>query len=171
MAEPGDQLLSVGYVRRAHGVAGEVLIAALTDVPEQRYRAGASFLTDEDPPRRLEASRVRPHKDGLLVSFTEINDRAAAEKLRGVSLLIPRADRRPLGDDEFWPEDLADLPAVDPSGRPLGVVSRVVLGSAQDRLAVTTPSGDSVEVPFVAALVEVDREAERVVIDAPEGLF
>ena len=171
MAEPGDELLLVGYVRRAHGVAGDVVIAALTDVPEQRYRAGASFHTDENPPRRLEASSVRPHKDGLLVSFLQINDRAAAEKLRGVSLAIPLADRRPLDAEEFWPEDLSGLAAVDSSGRPLGVVSGVVLGSAQDRLAVVTGSGDSVEVPFVSALVEVDLENERVVIDAPEGLF
>jgi 16S rRNA processing protein RimM len=172
MAEDGGDLLPVGYVRRAHGIAGDVLVAPLTDVPEQRYRVGVSLLTDEDPPRSLAVTAVRPHKDGLLLSIAGIDDRNAAEAMRGVTLRIPLVERRSLGDDEFWPDDLSGLSAVDSSGRKLGVVTGVVFGAAQDRLVVSTEGGDFVEVPFVSEIViEVSAVQGRVVIDPPDGLF
>jgi len=46
----------------------------------------------------------------------------------------------------------------------------VVVGTLQDRLVVSTPSGAEVEVPFVEEIV-ADPAEGRIVIDPPEGLF
>ncbi len=161
----------VGYIRRAHGIAGSVIVRPLTDSPDTRYRIGASFETDDDPPRSLTIGSIRPHNDGLLVSFEEVADRDRAEALRGTTLLIGNADRRELDDDEFWEEDLVGLSVVDAGGSALGVVSGVVLAAAQHRLIVS--ADDSVvEVPFVAAIVtDVDLDQGVVVVDPPLGLF
>ena len=106
-----------------------------------------------------------------MARFAGIEDRTAAESLRGAVLTIPAAERRDLEEDEFWPDDLVGLEARTPQGRVLGRVSRVVSGAAQDRLVIDTGSGE-VEVPFVDPLVpEVDVAGGRVVIDPPGGLF
>jgi len=53
-----------------------------------------------------------------------------------------------------------------------GTVTDLEPGVAQDRLVVTTPEGDDVAVPFVAALVPaIDPEAGTVTLDPPGGLF
>ncbi len=160
--------IPVGFIQRAHGVRGDVLVIPLTDNPD-RFAAGAS-LQVEGRPTPLTIGAVRSHNEGLIVSFTEITDRDGAEAIRKSRLMIDAVDRRPLDDDEYWPDDLIGLAALDGSGSPLGRVTDIVLGDAQDRLVVTTPSGTAVEVPFVAAIVERPTD-EAVVLHPPEGLF
>ena len=167
----GDRRISVGYVRRAHGIRGSVVVRPLSDHPD-RYRAGAAFLTDEDEPRLLVIGDAAEHPDGVLVRFEGVSDRDSAEALQGVTLTIGPEERRRLGDDEFWPEDLEGLTAIDPNGRHLGMVTGVVLGAAQDRIVITRKNGAVVEVPFVEAIVgEIHPSLAHIVIDAPQGLF
>lgn len=171
MESRGDTRISVGYVRRAHGIKGDVIIRPLTD-HLGRYQAGASLQSDEDPPGRYVVRSSQQHSDGLLVRFEGISSRDAAEALQGVTFTIGPDERRTLGNDEYWPDDLEGLVAIDRDGTHLGVVSGVILGAAQDRLVVATEDGREVEVPFVAEIVaEIHPSMAHVVIDAPEGLF
>ncbi|HHC08469.1 MAG TPA: ribosome maturation factor RimM [Actinobacteria bacterium] len=163
------ELVTVGYVRRAHGLRGAVVVRPTTDRPDERFVPGAVFDTEAGP---LEIERVGPHRDGLLVVFVGISDRNAAEGLRGLTLEIPLEARRDLEPGEYWPDELVGCEVVDAAGRRLGEVVDVVLGGSQDRLVVGIPEGDTVEVPFVDALVpHVDVDARRVVVEPPEGLF
>jgi 16S rRNA processing protein RimM len=169
---PGSapESIKVGYVRRAHGIKGAVVVRPLTDDPD-RFVVDSELNTDRDEPARLKIDTVQPHKDGLLISFAGVGSRDAAERLRGLSLLIAPSERRQLGPDEYWPEQLVGLSVVDQDETPLGAVSQVIEGSAQDRLQVTGPAGQF-EIPFVAALVTaVDIDAGRVVVDPPAGLI
>ena len=162
-----DPTSKVGYVRRAHGIKG-ALVLRVFDEEAFRFVPGARIATDNDVHPEVEIRSVQNHKDGLLVSLEGVTDRTTAEGLRGMSLLAPR---RSLDPDEFWPEQLIGLAVVDPGGADLGVVSGLIAGGAQDRLVVATERGDR-EVPFVAALVtEVDVPGRKLVLDAPEGLL
>ena len=148
-----------------------MLIRPLSDDPD-RFVVGAAFLTDESPPRTLDVVEVRSHSEGILLGLRQISNRNTAEALRGVTFTIDRDERRQLDRDEFWPEDLEGLVALDATGAPLGEVTGVITGAAQDRLAVTTPDGSVVEVPFVAAIVtEVDIPGGIARMDPPPGLF
>ncbi|GMQ85741.1 MAG: ribosome maturation factor RimM [Acidimicrobiia bacterium] len=164
-------LVDVGYGRRAHGIGGEVVVRPQTDDPD-RWVVGATFTTDESPPRTLEATAVRTHHDDLLVRFAGIDDRDAADTLRGTVFQIPATERRPLGDGEFWPDDLIGAVALGPEGETLGTVTGIELAAAQDRLVIETADGSRVEVPFVSAIVPtVDVEARVITVTPPDGLF
>lgn len=166
-----DDRIVAGYVRRAHGIRGEVIVRSLSDDPE-RFAVGARLETDEVPSRELVVIGSRSHAHGHLLRFEGVADRTTAEQLKGVSLTIAPSERRTLEDDEFWPDQLIGLDVIDESGHPLGTVVDVVLAEAQDRLVVETPDEGRVEVPFVSALVgEVDVPANTVVVTPPEGLF
>lgn len=172
MKAEGESSVPVGYVRRAHGIRGAVLIQSLTDAPDQRFVAGATFTTAGDSPLTLSVTSVRSHKQGLLLEFESIVDRTAAEALRGEVLTIPRSERRRLEDDEYWEDELVGLRVVGVDGSPLGTVAAVVAAAAQDRLAVAAEDGERVEVPFVDAIVREVRVTEGLlVVDPPEGLF
>ena len=165
----GDAI-KVGYIRRAHGVQGLVVLKATTDDPD-RFAVGAVLDTDSDDLPVATVRSVQSHKYGLLVSFEGVEDRDVADRLRGTSLFVPRDARRELPADEFWPDDLVGLKVVDLAGVALGEVKRVITGPAQDRLEVSGPDG-AFEVPFVAALIpEVDLTAGRLTVDLPEGLI
>lgn len=140
--------------------------------------------TTDDPARFVPGSRLStgdgwvlvvvrssPYRDrGLVVAFEGHLDRADAERLRGVELFAEAATRRHLEADEFWPDQLVGLTAVDPEGSVLGEVTAVEFGPAQDRLVITTGDGIEVLVPFVSALVG-ETTADTIEIRDPGGLF
>lgn len=161
----------VGYVRRAHGINGAVVVRPLTDDPENRWIPGAEFDSDATPPQSFSVFEASPYRDDLLVRFNEVVDRNGAEALRGTSFTIDPGDRRDLADGEFWVEDLVGCAVLDEHGTSLGVVDEVVFGAAQDRLAIRTDAG-RVEIPFVDAIVpEIDLEGRTVTVTPPGGLF
>jgi 16S rRNA processing protein RimM len=163
----------VGRVGRPHGVRGEVTVAVRTDDPDARFAAGAVLLTD--PPDRgpLTVAATRRSGEIRLLSFTGVDDRDAAERLRGTTLLVRTADLPALDDDEeFYDHQLVGLQVVDPSGAALGVVGDVLHAPASPVLVVTRPDGSTELVPFVAAVVPtVDVAGGRVVVDPPDGMF
>lgn len=168
MSSSTDDLVAVGYVKRAHGLRGDVVVRPQTDDPK-RFAVGTTLLTGE---REFTVVATKPLPDSLAVRFAGVDSREAAEALRGTALYVRKDERRDLPNNDYWPDELRGLAAVDPDGNSLGVVVDVVVGAAQDRLVVEVAGGSRCEVPFVQALVpSVDMENRRVVIDAPPGLF
>jgi len=163
----------VGRVLRAHGVRGELTVDVRTDSPEERFAAGSVLATEPPEAGPLTVVAARNHSGRLLVAFEGVVDRAGAERLRGVRLVVD-SDSLPVPEDpdEFLDHHLVGLAAVTVSGEEVGTVSDVVHGTAADLLVVSRPEGREAFVPFVAALVpEVDVAGGRVVLDPPEGLL
>ncbi|MDK1039481.1 MAG: ribosome maturation factor RimM [Actinomycetota bacterium] len=172
MTSPGHDRIPAGYVRKAHGIRGDVLVRGTLQDAEDRFVVGAVLVTNEDDPREFEVAAVRGHQGDYIVTLVEISDRNAADALRGVQFTIDRSDRRELAAGEWWPEDLVSCDVVARDGKAVGSVVDVITGASQDRLVVETPEGVRGEVPFVSALVpEVDIDMKRIVVDLPEGLF
>ena len=166
-----EDRVTVGRIGRSHGLAGEVYVLSESDTPD-RFRSGAAFLTDQQPPQRLEVRSSRQHQGKLLVVFVGIADRTVAESMIDVGLTIAAGERRVLGDDEFWPDELVGLTVRDPAGQPIGTVTSVETGGPQDRLVVRTADGQQALIPFVRELVPEVRIAEgSVVVNPIEGLL
>lgn len=165
-----DQRVVVGRIGRAHGLRGEVTVQVRTDSPEQRFAPGAQL--GAGPGRTLTVESARTHGAALLVRFTGVADRAAAEGLRGTVLTIGVAELPDLPDpEEYYDHQLEGLAAVGPDGTVLGTVREVVHAPASDLLVLATTAGEAL-VPFVRAIVaEVDLAGGRVVLDPPAGLL
>lgn len=167
----------VGRIGKPHGLRGEVTVYVLTDEPARRFAVGTVLLAEPPPgsATRLDSLTVeatRWHQEVLLVTFAEIPDRNAAEAARGIVLHARiSAEESPEDPEEFYDHQLVGLAAYDVTGSPLGQVTAVVHGAAQDLLTVRTPDGRDALVPFVAALVpEVDVAGGRLVIADRPGL-
>lgn len=167
MSEP----LVVGRIARPHGVRGEVGIDVRTDEPETRFAPGTRIATAPPANGPLTVERARWHSGRLLVRFAGIDDRDAAEELRGTWLVVDPGDIPPSADpDEFHDQELIGLAVVTADGADVGRVADV-LHHGQDVLVVRGSAGETL-VPFVAALVpEVDVPGGRLVIDPPPGLL
>ena len=163
--------IPVGYVRRAHGIRGDVLVRGLGADASDRLGLGKSLTTNESPPRSFDVTEYRPHKTDFIVHLSGIDDRTAADELVGVQFVIDRSDRRTLEPDEWWIEDVIGCVVVDPQGTRLGIVTDVAVGAAQDRLVIAMDDGGRAEVPLVDELVpQVDVDSRSVVVDLIDGL-
>lgn len=167
----------VGRIGKPHGIKGEVTVDVRTDEPDRRFALGARLRAQAPRgaagvPAYLTVARTRWHQGVLLAAFEEAADRTAAERLRGTVLHVTLdADATPEDPEEFYDHQLVGLAVHDVDGSPLGTVSGVVHGGAQDLLQVRTPDGRDALVPFVSALVpEVDVAGGRVVVADRPGL-
>jgi len=156
-------------VVRPHGLRGAVVVEVFTDRPHTRFAPGEVVELSDGTTLTVAAFKTTDRLP--LVTFEEAPDRDAAERLRGQELFIPAEKRRPLEEDEFWPDELVGSEVVGPDGQRIGQVVDVEVGVGQDRLAVDL-GGRTISVPFVREIVpEVDVEGRRVVIDPPPGLI
>ena len=162
----------VGRIGRPHGIRGQVTVEPRTDEPDERFAPGA-VLSVDGPVSTLVVERTHWHSGRLLVSFRGIDDRDAAEALRGLLLHVERAvDESPDDPEEYYDSALVDCSVELLDGTPVGSVTEVVHLPGQDLLAIRTPDDRDVLVPFVAVMVPVvDVPGRRIVIDPPPGLL
>jgi 16S rRNA processing protein RimM len=159
--------LLAGDVGKPHGIAGEVYVVRISDDPE-RFEPGARVVHESG--RTLVVESSRNHRDRLLVKFQGIDDRTAAEAVRG-PIYVQSADLRSLEDDEYWQHDLTGCRVVLGDGTPVGDVSRVLAGPAQDLLVVQTGAGERLIPAVKEIVVDVDIALRRVTVDPPAGLL
>ncbi|MCW2899367.1 MAG: rRNA processing protein RimM [Streptosporangiaceae bacterium] len=164
--------LVVGRIGRPQGIRGEVTVEVRTDDPGSRFTPGAVLATEPEQAGPLTIEQARWHSGRLILSFTGVEDRDAAEDLRGILLVVDYADIPPSDDpDEFHDQELLGLDVVTVQGAEVGTITEV-RHIGQDLLVIGRPGGGEALVPFVRALVpEVDVKAGRVVIDPPAGLL
>lgn len=163
--------LVVGRISRPHGIRGEVAVQVRTDEAETRFAAGSVLQTDPAS-GSLTVAAARWHQGRLLVSFAEIGDRTAAERYRGIELLVEiDSDAGPADADDYYDQQLVGLRAVTVAGDEIGPVREVLHLPAHDVLVVAAGGGQTL-IPFVSEIVpEVDLTAGVVRVDPPPGLL
>jgi len=161
----------VGVVGRPHGVRGEVAVEPRTDEPDRRFAAGQE-LRSEDSPHTFTVESMRWHSGRMLVRFAGLDDRTAAETVRGTRLVTDvDPGERPEEPGEFYDRQLLGLAVQTPHGVRVGEVVDVLHLPAQDVLEIRTAAGLRL-VPFVADLVpEVDLEQGVLTVADREGLL
>jgi 16S rRNA processing protein RimM len=168
----------VGRVRRAHGIRGELVVEALTDVPDAIFAAGRRVLVgnaagDLAPgPREMLVLRATPFKGGLIVAFEGIEDRTAAEAWRNRTFLVPDGEIEPPSDDEIFIHDLVGMRVVRVGGDEIGEVVEVFEMPQGLVFEVRRAEGKPALLPFNEQTVtNVDSEARVITIDPIEGLL
>ena len=165
-------LLVVGRIGRAHGVHGEATIEVRTDLPDERFLVGTQLSTDPEINGPLTIDSARDHNGVLLLTFREVKDRTAIERIRD-TLLLAEVDMGEEAEfeDEYHVQQLIGCEVVDQSGNRYGELTDVLNLPGQDLLAIATPAGELL-IPFIAEFVpEVDIENRRIVIAPPLGLL
>jgi 16S rRNA processing protein RimM len=171
---PRDDLpdrVEVGRVLRPHGVHGEVVVAVLSDVPG-RFAAGSRLLAARDggAVQTLVVQASRPHKSGAQVKFEGVDDRDAAEALRGLALEVERSRVPQAEPGTYYYYELLGCRCRD-GGRDLGEVVDLVEDGGG--LLLIVAAGDQrVPVPFVESFLRgIDVAARRIDVELPPGLL
>ena len=158
----------LGRIAGAHGVRGEVRIRSYTAVPASIASYGP--LADKPGTREFKLLlRGTVRGDELIARIEGVDDRNAAEALRGTELYVDRDRLPPIeSDSEYYEVDLVGLEAFDPDGNALGIVARVTNYGAGPVLEVRAADGSELWLPFTDAVVPtVDVAAGRLVAVPP----
>ncbi|MGH7920696.1 MAG: ribosome maturation factor RimM [Candidatus Dormibacteraceae bacterium] len=153
-------MIRVGQVRGVFGIRGAVKVYPLTDF-DDRFDAGAELHL------RGVARRVEWRRDtaGVLVlKLSGLDDRTAAEGLRGTFVEVPDEDLRPLGDGAWYVDQLLGLEVRSASGRRLGSLQEVLERPANDVWVVRGEAGETLIPATREAVLSVDVPEREVVV-------
>lgn len=157
--------ITLAVIGAPHGVRGEVRVKSFTADP-MALNSYSSLLAEDG--RTFEIERLRPAKNVVVAKFRGVDDRDAAERLKGLSLGVERSALPTPEADEFYHADLIGLAAFDPEGREIGRVAAVENFGAGDYIEIARPKGAPLLIPFTSAAVPViDIAAGRVTVRPP----
>ena len=162
MAAPedrGERRIALAAVAGAHGIKGELRLKLFGDSADGLARHKRLYVGGVE--RRLLA--IRDSGKTAVARFEGINDRSAAEALRGSLVEIERSALPPLEDGEYYHADVIGLPALDARGDKVGWVTAVENYGAGDLLEIETEAGKRSLIPFKPGIA--DLEDGKIVLD------
>jgi 16S rRNA processing protein RimM len=181
---PGDAI-EVGRILDAWGVKGWVKILPHSTDPEALFAAKSWFLQAPDAKFRpgftlfsgtvtLSVDEAKVHSDTVVAKFLGLDDRNAAEALRGARIFLPRSSFPAASKDEYYWVDLIGLKVVNREGVDLGLVRDLMATGPHSVLCVEYAAqqedGSSTTaermIPFVSVYVDaVDIAGKCITVD------
>jgi 16S rRNA processing protein RimM len=148
--------LEAGRVGRPHGLGGSFYVTGA----RPRLLAVGGIVTVAG--RAYEIARRAGVEQRPIVGLRGIDDRAAAQALRGLPLTVRVSEAPALGAGEWWAHELEGCAVLDGERR-VGTVSRLLGLPSCDVLEVRRDSGEELMVPMVSdAIRRVDVPARRI---------
>lgn len=159
----------VAAIATAHGVRGALKLRCFTEQPEDVVAYGPLF--DRQGRRLFKIAVVGSAKGGVIAKVDGVDDREAAEALRGTELFVPRSALPPPGDDEFYYQDLKGLVAVNCDAERIGVVKQVANHGAGDLIEIAGDDGETLIFAFDKATVSaIDLAKRQLTITPPHEI-
>ena len=165
-----QRMITVGRLHGAFGVRGEVKLESFTDPLHAIAKYQPWTLRDaRGVERACEGVKVREGVKGLIATMPGIEDKDAADALRGVEILVPRSALPPPDAGEYYWVDLEGLRVVNLEGADFGSVSHLFSTGANDVLVAQGERERMIpfvqpdfirSVEFDAGIVTVDWDAD-----------
>ena len=156
-SEPPEGWLTVGHLRRPHGLRGDIFVQLTTDRRE-RVDAGAELFA-RGQLLSVAASRVAGN-GRIIVRFDQIPDRTEAERWTNAELFAAPID----DPDALWVHELIGQRVVEQNGVDRCVCTSVLANPAAEILELD--NGALVPTNFVVSVSE-----GVITVDVPAGLF
>ncbi|MEM6261788.1 MAG: ribosome maturation factor RimM [Bacteroidota bacterium] len=168
-----DDFVELGYILRAHGIRGEVkVVLDVQDPTDYLSLSGCYLALNASPPTRYKINRFTlAGKNQAIIKFKTINDRDAAETLKGHTLLIPQDALPDLGNEHFYYFEIEGFTVLTPEREEIGKVIRIDEMPAQDLLVIDYKSKE-IPLPLVEEIfLGVNKEKKQVQVHIPDGFL
>ena len=175
-AELPADAVEVGRIADAWGVKGWFKVVSHSTTPEALFAAKRWYLQPSERGAKtfsgtvqLQIRQAKDHSDTVVAWAQGIDDRNAAEALRGARIFVPRSGFPATTQDEYYWVDLIGLSVINREGVVLGLVQELMSTGPQTVLVLTyEQDGKAHErmIPFVSAFVDkVDLAEKRITVD------
>ena len=155
------------------GIKGEVRITLYAQDSTNLKEGKVLLLERAGKTLNAAIKRLRYQKERPVVKLEGIDDRNAAEDIRGMEVSIFADDLEELPEGEYYVRDLIGCRVVDlTESREVGILRDVIQNTAQSILDVETSEGRSILIPAVDAFLRgIDEEAGVIEVELIPGFL
>ena len=162
--------LVVGYLRRAHGVRGEMVMEVHTDFPERLKPKTKVFVGEDYQPMMI--GSACNHGEGLLIKLDGLDTPEDAARYRNQLVYVTAADRPPLPKGKFYVHELIGFDVVDEEKNSIGTLSEIMQTGANDVYVVTRPDASEILLPVIPSVVlDIDADRRLIRVHLLDGLI
>jgi 16S rRNA processing protein RimM len=161
--------LTVGFLRRPHGLHGEIIMDLRTDFPERLKSGRKLFLGEEHKPMTLVSAR--PHAKGMLIKFKGVETPEDVGQFRNQWVYVKASDVPPLPEGQIYQHELFGFKVLDESDNLLGELVEIIETGANDVYVVRDDSGHEILLPAIPSVVlDLDPARRLMRVHLLEGL-
>ena len=175
-AEMPADAIEVGRIADAWGIKGWFKVLSYSADPEALFSSKRWFILPSEKGAKtfsgvlkLAIREAKTHSDTVVATAQDVDDRTAAEALKGARIFVSRASFPTAGKDEYYWVDLIGLAVVNREAVVLGEVKELLSTGAQTVLVMDFLQDGKIQerlIPFVAAFVDdVDLTKRVITVD------
>jgi len=138
----------VGIIGAPFGVKGFVKIRSLSGEIDHLLKLQSVIVSIDGKEKLLHIEESASAPPAVLMRFTGIDSPEAAKTLSGAQLLACRDQAAPLGEGEFYIEDLKGLHVTTESGEIIGSITDIIEGGGGELAEILTQEQEKKLVPF-----------------------
>ena len=143
--------LTVGYLRRPHGLRGEIVMDLHTDFPERLKRGRRLLVTEAHTELTIEG--VREHQKGVLIKFNGVDTPEQAGQYRNQWVYVKAKDVPPLPEGQIYQHELFGFQVVDDNDNLLGELVEIIETGANDVYVVRNDEGKEILLPAISSVI------------------
>ena len=161
--------LTIGFLRRPHGVRGEIILDLRTDFPE-RLKSGRRLLVGEEH-KPMTLASARPHAKGMLIKFNGVETPEDVGQFRNQWVYVEASDVPPLPEGQIYQHELFGFAVVDDGDNLLGDLVEIIETGANDVYVVRDATGREILLPAIPSVIlELDAARRLMGVHLLEGL-
>lgn len=159
--------LTLGKLRRTHGLKGDLLLEVFTDNP-QMIKPGLQVYVGHSH-QLLKVAAARENGNTMLICFEGVEDCDQAAAFRNQFVMIKTSDADPLEDGRFYHHEVVGMQVFDENGGLVGTLAEIITTGANDVYVVQPENGDEILIPAVKEFIkDIDRGSKRMTVRLPQ---
>ena len=170
-----QDMMQLGKIMRPHGIRGEVRMQIFTAHPERIPHLETVILSPERRPKQQTTYTLlnaRFHRNLALLTLEGIDDRDAADPLRGMIVSVPLSEGAPLEDDEYYTIELIGMDVYTETDDYIGQLVKIFETGANDVFVVDGEPYGEVLLPDIEDVIRnIDLDERRITIHPLPGLL
>ncbi|MDD4796473.1 MAG: ribosome maturation factor RimM [Eubacteriales bacterium] len=164
--ERKEGYLKVATAAKPRGLKGHLKVIPHADNPDRFYDLSGLYVWRDGAFFRMELAQVQVQGAEVFVKFAGVDDRDAAEALRGVDFYVPPEDAPSLDEGAYFIVDLVGCRVAD-AQKTYGVLTGVMQAGAADVYMVRRDDGGTQMFPALKRVLRrVDIVNRRIDVDA-----
>jgi 16S rRNA processing protein RimM len=167
--------LPIGKIVGAHGVKGNVKVYSFVESLSLFEQESSILVVSAKGSEKIfKIKWIKPHGRVVLLSLEGIESRDLAETLIGSELFVKRDSFPKLVDGSYYWFDIIGLAVFTNDEKYIGRVESIIPTGSNDVYVVKDAQKDrdnEILIPAIeSAVLEIDLEQKRMIVDLPEGL-